>query len=290
MIEFSPRAIYARFPSQILFTLSLVIAEGLLYLLYPLSIGEALSGLIAGSQLQLWLLVALCAASILVGALRRYYDTRAYAHIYAQLGVSLLEGQRDRRTPAVSRQNAHLSLLTELVSFFEHSVPQLTQHAISLFGTLILLFALNPRIALLCLGAAGLAALVYRASEGRLHRLNQGLNDEAERQVHVLQLGGRGVLREHLGRVAHWKIRLSDLETKNYAIILTGLSALVVGAVAFLGHLRHEALGDPLSVLMYVFNFFEAVLAFPLFFQEWVRLTEISQRLGAQQGPACTGV
>ncbi|MFA8343178.1 MAG: ABC transporter six-transmembrane domain-containing protein, partial [Rhodothermaceae bacterium] len=59
MIKFSLGTIFTRFKSKILFTWSLVLLEALVFLLYPLFIGDAVDGLINNDKTGLLLFAGL---------------------------------------------------------------------------------------------------------------------------------------------------------------------------------------------------------------------------------------
>ncbi len=76
-----------------------------------------------------------------------------------------------------------------------------------------------------------------------------------------------------------WNIRLSDLETFNYLIIWLGVIALFVYTPITVIDSGVINYGLILSVLLYVFEYIEIAVTFPLYIQQLIRLKEISNRL-----------
>ncbi|MXX72622.1 MAG: hypothetical protein F4205_08970 [Gemmatimonadetes bacterium] len=79
-----------------------------------------------------------------------------------------------------------------------------------------------------------------------------------------------------------WNIRLSDLEAANFGINWVLMIALLVFAVSAATTETAEY-GTVFAVVMYVFQFVESMLMLPFFYQEWLRLREISVRLAAAE-------
>ena len=78
-----------------------------------------------------------------------------------------------------------------------------------------------------------------------------------------------------------WNIKFSDLEAKNFSlswIALIGFLVLSIVIAVSDGMVQYGAL---FSLIMYVFQFMENVVNLPFFYQNWLRLKEINQRLSA---------
>ncbi|MEM9327918.1 MAG: ABC transporter six-transmembrane domain-containing protein, partial [Bacteroidota bacterium] len=72
-----------------LITLVMVLLEAGLFVLFPLLIGRAIDETIAGSYSGAIALGLLGLVTLLVGAFRRFYDSRVYAKLYRRLGGDL---------------------------------------------------------------------------------------------------------------------------------------------------------------------------------------------------------
>ena len=148
---------------------------------------------------------------------------------------------------------------------------------------MLIVATLNFPVFLGCLAAAAATVILY-ALTGRLTtRYNQGLNDEHERQVDAVHSGDPGRLGEHLRAMMRWNIRLSDLEAANFGINWVFMIALLVFAVSAAVQETAEY-GAVFAVVMYVFQFMESMMLLPFFYQEWLRLREISGRLAGAVG------
>ncbi|MFT4639961.1 MAG: hypothetical protein ACI8T1_003286 [Verrucomicrobiales bacterium] len=59
---------------------------------------------------------------------------------------------------------------------------------------------------------------------------------------------------------------------------------VIVSSIVFTIQSGITAHGRILAIIMYVFDFIESVIAMPFFYQQYVRLNEITHRLGATNG------
>ncbi len=141
-------------------TLLLVLLELASGLLFPLFIGYAINDLIAGTYTGLINLSFLTIASLVFGMLRRFYDSRVYGKIYINLATSLVESEQ-KKDKDVSVISARVSLLTEIVEFFENSFPEIINSFLGLIGVVIILLTMSFKISILCFVVMGFIVLVY---------------------------------------------------------------------------------------------------------------------------------
>lgn len=266
------------FRRQLGFTFALVVLEAAGWVLFPLVIGRAVDGVVAGSRRGLWELAALGLATVGIYIVRRVYDSRAYAKVYARLSEELVVRQASQ---TVSAKTARLGMLREVVEFFENSLPTLVNSVFGLVGTVLILWALNIPIFLGCLAVAVGTAALYGFTGRFTTRWNAAMNNEYERRVQVVESGLPGRVARHVRRMMRWNIKLSDLEAANFGIIWILMVALLVFSVDTAVKETVEY-GEVFAVVMYVFQFMESVALLPMYYQEWLRLKEIVGRLGAE--------
>lgn len=278
MKKISLNSIFLRFRWRILVTFLLVILESLIGISFPLLIGIAINGLLEDSFIGIFYLAAAGAAALLVGSLRRFYDTRIYAGIYSQIAPEVVAIERDKGN-SVSSISARANLLIEFVEFLEQSMPEIVRAVISLVGILIIIASLNINVFLACLSLSFLIVLIY-AITGKLNfNLNKNYNNELEKQVETIERGDQLEIVGYYKRLMSWNIRLSDLETINYLVIWLGVIALFLYTPITVIGSGVLSYGLVFSVLMYVFDYIDAIVAFPIFIQQVIRLKEISIRL-----------
>lgn len=266
-----------RFAGRFALTLSLVVLEAAGWTLFPLAIGRAIDGVLTDSPRGLYQLAGLGIVAMGIGIVRRIVDSRAYARIYARLGEELLEQHPETGT---STTTARLGMLREIVEFFENSLPGLITSLVGLAGTILILSALNFPVFLACLAVTGATVALYALTGGLTTRYNEGLNDEHERQVDAVASGDAVRVGLHLRDMMRWNIRLSDLEAANFGIVWLFMIGLLVFTIGEAADQTFEY-GMVFAVVMYVFQFVESVMLLPFYYQQWLRLREISGRLSA---------
>ncbi len=269
--------IFVRFKWRISLTLILVVLESLLEILYPLLIGIAINGLLDEKYDGVIYLASLGVLSLIIGSARRFYDTRIYSKVYRKIAAEMVEREQEKSS-SVSKISARTSLITEFIEFLENSMPEVIGAIIALTGIVIILASLNFDVFLACIGLLLLVLVTYTISGKFNYRFNAKYNDQLERQVKVIESKDFRVIRNHFQTLMKWNIRLSDLETLNYLVIWIGVIALFIFTpitVIESGVLKY---GLVFSILMYVFEYIDKLVAMPLYIQQIIRLQEISKR------------
>lgn len=274
----SLRSLLSRFRWRIALTIALVLTESGLNLLYPLFIGFAINGLLKANMEPLLHLGGLGVVTLLVGSGRRLYDTRAFARIYTTISSEMVDREQQKGTP-LSAVATRAGLLTEIVEFLENSMPMILESMIGIVGVLLIISNLNTSVFAACLALVGLIALVYLLSGKWNFAFNKGYNDELEKRVAILSSQVLPDISAHFKRLMRWNIKLSDLETVNFAIVWLGIIALLIYSPLTVIESGLINYGLVFSILMYVFQYIESLVSLPLFIQQVIRLQEIAQRL-----------
>jgi len=274
----SLKGLFMRFWKNASLTWGLVLLESMALVLIPLLIGRAVDGLLHKNTAGLFQLAGICGFLFFVGSCRRFYDTRAYARVYRIVANEVVTKENNNQS-SVSTISARLQLFREFIQFLEMSTPDVIQQCVNLIGTLGIIILIDLKLALYCLVAAFLTALIYAVTDKRIYSLNKGRNSEFEKQVDILEKMESRSLKKHLKFLTLWEIRLSDLETINYSIIWIFLSIVLLFTVFTMTLSQNTSTGEVLSAVMYVFGFVESILVFPIYYQQIIRLREISDRL-----------
>ena len=267
------------YPAAFLFTFLLILLDAGLLLLFPLFIGRAIDGALVQDFEGLMHLGLLGIASLLAGAMRRFFDSRFYAKVYQQLGA----GVSDRVDVSAGAKSARLGFITEVVEFFENILPQLVNNCIGLVGTLIIIASFDGVLLGGCLLVLLLTVLVYGISGQRITLFNREYDQELEKQVSVISEHQPIMVRRHLKKLMHWNIKLSDLETLNFSLIWLLMMGLLLGGIAWAVQQGMNEFGVLFSLVLYLFQFIESGTEMPLYYQQWLRLKGILKRLGSGQ-------
>ncbi len=277
---YSLKEIAKRFYGRISFTFILVMIESGLDVLFPLFIGWAVNDLISGEFTGLIMLGVLGVCALLIGAARRFYDTRIYSGIYQTISPEMVEEGKSANL-SVSKISARCGLLTELVEFFEQSMPGIVFAIIGVVGILIVIGSLNIYVFFTCLALLGLMIITYWLTGSAQYKYHGHYNHILEQRVDVLNLSDKKAVSQHFRDLMRWNIKLSDMETMNFSIIWLGVIALFVSPPLLAIQTSESApeVGTLLSLLIYIFDYSEKVVLLPFYIQQLIRLQEISNRM-----------
>ncbi|MCG8377288.1 MAG: ABC transporter six-transmembrane domain-containing protein [Chlorobiales bacterium] len=257
-------------------TLLLIIVEALLGILFPLFIGKAIDGIINQELMYFWQLAVLGLLLIIIGGSRRLFDSRFYAKVYVRLSRATINKMESSDN---SIKTARLNMLAEMVNFAENQLPEIIQHSIGLVAVASIIGFLNFQIFIGALICGFIVLGLYLLSSKKTLRYNAEFNNELESQVNVIDSKRQSALKLHLLKLMKWNIRLSDLETINYSgswiIMLVLLMASIYVSVSG-DNIQYGAL---LASIMYVYQFIESMVSLPLYYQQWLRLYEITDRI-----------
>jgi ABC-type multidrug transport system fused ATPase/permease subunit len=265
---------YHRWP--VVVTWLLVLLENTLLALIPLFIGRAIDALLANEAGALWEIAGIMGALILVASARRAYDTRCYGTMRVRFGAEVISRIGVR---PVSQVNARLDMSREMVDFLEAHVPDLLTAVVQLIVSIAILWAFDQRLGISAISVIAILVIVYGFFHRRFYRLNRDLNTQKEQQVNVLEQRKPASLLEHLKRLRHHEVRLSDTEVILYAAIFSGMFTFVLINLWLTSTLPVVTAGLIFAVVSYSWELVESCIVLPIALQQWSRLTEIRERL-----------
>jgi len=285
----SLRWVFARYRWRILLTYILFNVENLLRLAQPLVLGWAINGLLEAPRdfSGIWIFVGQHIAHLLIGSLRKMYDTRAFTTIYTDIATDIVSAQRQQGVE-VSRVAARSVLSREYVDFFEMHVPMMIRALYSVVGALVLLGLYDWWLVPLCLGLLLPALLLNRLYARQTFRFSRGLHDHLEDEVQIIEDGQTESVREHYTHVAAWRVKLSDAEALNFAAMEFFILSMMAGALVLYCNPSIQA-GDIFAVFRYIMMFLMGMDSLPKLVHQLSRLKDIGQRMDAGLPPSGKG-
>jgi ABC-type bacteriocin/lantibiotic exporter with double-glycine peptidase domain len=278
--EFTPLSIARRNRLAVGGTLAFLAIENIVVVLEPYLLGRAIDGLVAKSFIGLWIFVAVASAGLAIGVLRRAYDTRVYGRIFREVASDVVARENEKDAP-VAQVTARANFVNDVTQFYELYLPAAIVSFVTLLGAIVMLAVIAP---LLCLGAIAVAATVgavFFLSRKRIDALNKGLNDEMERQVELLARRDWGIAQTHFAALVSWRVRLSDLEARNFGLTQFATIVLTALAIVVLMVWQEQTVGAVFAALTYILQFTQAIVILPYTYQQYLRTSEIGARLGA---------
>ena len=273
--------------ARLIGTFTLVLAENLLLLTYPVFGGFAINGVLEGNLGKALSYAAVILVIWTVGSVRRAVDTRAFSRIYAEMVVPVILQQR-RDGEAVSTISARAALSRELVDFFEMHLPTLVTSLISMVGAVLMLLFIEFWTGL----ASFFVLLFFMLLIPRYSRVNDRLyfrlNNRLERDVHIIEHSGDRELEQHHQLLAEMRIAISNREAVGYAVI--GIALMFLFAVSFsVMTLRGNAnAGHLYAVVSYLWSFAISIDDAPRLLEEISKIRDIGKRIQVEGADAAS--
>jgi ABC-type multidrug transport system fused ATPase/permease subunit len=278
--EITLKGLFRKHRGKMFLTYSLFNIENLLRLAQPAALGWAINDLLNDRWLGVWILVAQHLSHMLIGTVRKMYDTRAFTSIYSELATDVITRQK-ARDEEVSRIAARSAMSREYVDFFERYVPMIIRSSYSVIGAMVMLGLYDPWLIAYCGGLIVPAMILNRWYSRKTLMLSTGLHDQLEHEIAIIKDGEEKDVREHFDQAASWRIRLSDAEAANFGLMeLFILGVIIACLIRFCSHGTPEA-GDIFAVFRYVLMFMMGMDSLPRLVEQMSRLKDIGQRTGS---------
>lgn len=273
--------------ARLIGTFTLVLAENLLLLTYPVFGGFAINGVLEGNLGKALSYAAIILVIWTVGSVRRAVYTRAFSRIYAEMVVPVILQQR-RDGEAVSTISARAALSRELIDFFEMHLPTLVTSLISMVGAVLMLLFIEFWTGLTSLFVLLFFMLLIPRYSRVNDRLYFRLNNRLERDVHIIEHSGDRELEQHHQLLAEMRIAISNREAAGYAVI--GIALMLLFAVSFsVMTLRGNAnAGHLYAVVSYLWSFAISIDDAPRLLEEISKIRDIGKRIQVESADAAS--
>ncbi|HEY1845315.1 MAG TPA: ABC transporter six-transmembrane domain-containing protein [Buttiauxella sp.] len=263
---------------KLIITLALVVAENVIYLLYPLMAGFAINAIIQGQPLHALVYALVVFVMWAIGAARRSMDTRTFARIYAGLAVPVILAQRKDKH-SHSTIAARVTLSREFVDFFETHLPTLVTSVASVIGAVVMLLVIEFWAGVACLAVLGFFCAFLPSWTRRNESLYEKLNNRLEKEVGFVGVASERTLHKHYRFMARLRIKLSDREAFGYLSI--GIAAAFLFSITIL-LMTAKGVGNAghiYSVMTYMWMFAMSLDDGPSLLEKYSQLKEIGKRV-----------
>jgi len=259
-------------------TYSLTLVENACMLAYPALTGLAVDDLLKREYRGLYALVAVWLLHLAISFGRQRYDTRVFMRLYARI-ASHMVGEQHGKGHGTSAVSARVEMVRDIVAFFETEVPAMVHHAIAVVGSLVMLFIYDVDAGFIAMTVLLPMALVNGWYWRKAVRLNQGINNQIEREVDDIVSGRPFRIRRHFFLLRRWRVMLSDAESWTWALTELGtIVALIFILVDFTRSPSFTA-GAIYAVLAYVYDYLEGLNHVPTLVNNLARLKDVRTRL-----------
>lgn len=259
-------------------TYALTLFEIACALAYPALTGLAVDGLLKRDFVGLIALVAVWLVHLVISFARQRLDTRVFMGLYARIASHIVALEQDRGQ-TISTVSARVEMVRDMVGFFEKEVPAILHNVVAIVGSLAMLFFYDTDAGWIAMAVLLPMALVNAWYWRKALRLNQGINNEIEREVAAIESARPFAIVRHFRLLRRWRVKLSDTESWTWAVTeLATIVALVFILIDFTQSPAFTA-GAIYAVLAYVYDYLEGLNHTPTLVNYLARLKDVRARL-----------
>jgi ABC-type multidrug transport system fused ATPase/permease subunit len=259
-------------------TYSLTLIERGCTFAYPALTGLAVDGLVNRNFQGLIALTGVWLLHLAIAFVRNRYDTRVFMNIYAEIATRTAMFQQ-KRGSSLSKISARVELARDIVDFFEVEIPAVFHNLVAVVGSLAMLFIYDIHAGLIAtlvlLPMGGVNAWYWR----KALRLNEGINNQIEREVDVLATARPLIVNRHFRLMRRWRVALSDAESWTWATTeVATIIALIFVLIDFTQSPGFTA-GSIYAILAYVYDYLGGLDDIPNVVNNLAKLKDVRKRL-----------
>ena len=272
------KSIAVQHKKRLSITFSLVTAENLLLLLYPLVGSFAVNAVLQGNLVSALTYAVMVLIIWMVGSARRAVDTRSFTRIYSELAVPVIVNHRLKGFDT-STTTARVALSREFVNFFEQHLPILMTSLFSIIGAVVMLLLIefwSGVVALLIVLGFGLILPNYvKANDHWYFKLNNRL----EKEVDCVERANQHELVKHYRLVERLRILISNREALSFLCIGIAMCVLFGVTLTVLTLKKGVTAGHIYAVITYLWTFAISLDDMPRLVEELSKLKDIGKRV-----------
>lgn len=269
----------------ILLTYTVLLAENLVFALFPYYLGRSIDSLLEGRYGWFAFYVSVCLVGIVVGVSRRMFDTRVFAGVWRRVATKtihkLMDGGVD---PAKVITRAGLS--TRFVDFFEFHLPHLLQGCVAIAtATVMLAIAVPSVICWVMLLAACALGCAYHVSV-RCKTQDVAAQESIDQSNDAINKGDRQCVADAYEQRTACYIRSSDWQAWGWgATDALGVVAEVMVVLTLVRFVR--APGEIVSTVTYTWTLFGSIGGLAEFFTRWKEVEVAKEKIAEETPSEC---
>jgi ABC-type multidrug transport system fused ATPase/permease subunit len=280
--------IVSTFKGGLVFITSLVVIEKLAWIIEPSVFGKVIDAMIDAASknfeirkehlLSLFVWIFVFTVNSASGALRRMFDVRLYLGMFARLAGDVARSAR-KSGEAVTKTAARVELSKELVTFFQHRIPDVIEEFFDLGGTVIALAFYDWRLSATCFCITIPLIFINRVYAKRVGALERELHDGMENVYDVFTEKSPQQIHAYYSHRAGIETRIARWGATNFGI-LRGILLCIFLAVLYISiDIDDFSTGKIYSIVSYVWTFVTSTEYLPDLMESWASLKDITTRL-----------
>lgn len=207
--------IFAKHKRSLGLVYALSLCADLIYLVMPAISASMLESLQNNSMIGVAWFVATYFVWTIISSIRKYNDTIVFTMIYNRIAIKFAQSSK-LSTDIV---DARLSLLSDIIVFFEYDIPTIIYSIVTIIGISVTLFYYSPVLMLACFMVVIPAVISNLSIIPKLQRVTAKINNASERQHSILASKNNALIQIHFDHLRIRNIQKSTLEVLNFAIM-----------------------------------------------------------------------
>jgi hypothetical protein len=266
----------------IIFSYSLFSINSILMLVYPKVLGNAIDHLIAKDYSYIWYLVGTFVLIMFFGYISRIYDIKVFSGIYRKF-ASIETNKQIEAGIETTKINGRLTLMNNIVKFFEYDMIVVIQTVIGVVGSIYFLSLVSlPIVGFMILSGIAIIGISYYYSP-KLAAMTALNNDISEEQTDIIARRKIGAVNNLLRRGQKIAVRRAYIDSKFGLWIQTIVYGSVTALLTYYVMYNKVTVGSVFSTYRYMFDFCNALLGLPMIITSYINIKDVVRRLEIEE-------
>jgi hypothetical protein len=266
----------------IIFSYSLFSINSILMLIYPKVLGNTIDHLIAKDYSYIWYMVGTFVLLMFFGYISRIYDIKVFSGIYRKF-ASMETNKQIEAGIETTKINGRLTLMNNIVRFFEYDMIVVIQTFIGVVGSIYFLSLVSlPIVGFLLLSGLAIvgASYYYSPKLAAMTALNNDISEEQTDIIGKRKIGGVNNLLRRGQKIAIKRAYIdSNFGVWIQAIVYGSVTALLTYYVMY----SKVTVGSVFSTYRYMFDFCNALLGLPMILTSYINIKDVVRRLEIEE-------
>jgi ABC-type bacteriocin/lantibiotic exporter with double-glycine peptidase domain len=251
-------------------------------LIYPKVLGNTIDHLIAKDYSYIWYMVGTFVLLMFFGYISRIYDIKVFSGIYRKF-ASIETNKQIEAGIETTKINGRLTLMNNIVRFFEYDMIVVIQTFIGVVGSIYFLSLVSlPIVGFLLLSGLAIvgASYYYSPKLAAMTALNNDISEEQTDIIGKRKIAGVNNLLRRGQKIAIKRAYIdSNFGVWIQAIVYGSVTALLTYYVMY----SKVTVGSVFSTYRYMFDFCNALLGLPMILTSYINIKDVVRRLEIEE-------
>lgn len=267
---------------SIIFSYLLFSINAILTLIYPKILGNTIDHLIAKEYTYIWFLALTFVTLMFFGYISKIYDIKVFSSIHRRFASNETNKQFENDVET-SKINGRLSLMNNIVHFFERDMLIVLQTIFGIICSLYFLYLVSPVIVIfLIITGFAIIGVSYYFSP-KIAEITSMNNDISEEQTDIISSRKIASVNNLLRRGQKLAIKLAKLDSKFSLWIQTIVYGSVTALLTYYVMYNEVTVGSVFSTYRYMFEFCNALLGVPMIITSYINIKDVIKRLNTEE-------